>query len=272
MTYAIYNVTGLLARRTQAPLLIARKAHLYLVHAPYDTEIEKKVLHARIVETRSPRCHCSSRFTNLTSPKTSLTVSNFTELKCDSLYACLHYCLHRFKTDRATLAHRPDIIDATGQLAFKHVAKILLCHSHLYPALMHEYLSWGKAQADIVHGALFRRSVVFLKHVCRLQVWLARQRVLLLSMCLGSRTLLKWISWDHTVWAWWQYVPALLGFAFQALPHTVLVWLIYWQSLIRQLSTICKHGKHVLHAMETHASYDVLKQRPGFVPVCLSVP
>ena len=61
------NVTGLLIRRTQAPLLIAPQAHLCKYCTPFYAELPYESLDARIVEERrSPRCH--SRFNNLASP------------------------------------------------------------------------------------------------------------------------------------------------------------------------------------------------------------
>ena len=174
----------MLGRTRRAPLLISRRAHLYNLCAPSDAELPDESLDASIVKRPgSPRCHCNSRFSNVTSPNA------FGEFHRMSIGMQSAICNARSWLasiqDCADLAHRQQLLRARVQRNSNDTAVPLAPASSASTLL-----SRGHAQADIVHGALSCRSVVFLIHVCRLQVSLSRQRMLLLSMCLGSSTLL----------------------------------------------------------------------------------
>ncbi len=121
----------MLARRTRTPLLISRRAQVCRVCAPFDTQFPFEALIARTVEeTRSPRCLCSSRFSNFTSPPVRWIVCR---LKFHLQYAWLH-CGDLRLTVRVwhtgNRCHEPSC-----QLACKDIAEVLLCLSHLISAL-----------------------------------------------------------------------------------------------------------------------------------------
>ena len=64
-------------------------------------------------------------------PPVSLVVC---QRECYQKYAWLYHCLHRFRTERASSAHRRQMLRAFLPARVQDIAKILLCRSQLHPA------------------------------------------------------------------------------------------------------------------------------------------